>query len=274
MFAQKPTNSKPPNGPYNKPAQNSQDVQAKTTAQDKTTDQVDYVNSYQPPVQKTESKQEKKQEEKQPTQMPSKGKPQMPKTIQEPKIKVDKQNKSASKSNQGKPNKNEFTKADNGHDDKKNNKKNNKKNSEKLEEQNIFTLLGVEGGDQEEKEQFLDELQQVIWEDFLENDLPLLVTTAEKKDIDQILDDKDLNDLDKQDKIIQYLDKLIPDLEEIMLEKALELKEELVLERVAAMKKFYAGDQTKQNKISQAQELYNQNKWASGTKLLNQISSK
>lgn len=96
--------------------------------------------------------------------------------------------------------------------------------SESLEEQNIFELLGVADGSDEEKEEFLDELQQVIWEDFLENDVELLVTLEEKKQVDAILAKTDSNDLEKQEELVVYLEKLIPDLEEIMLEKALELK--------------------------------------------------
>lgn len=145
--------------------------------------------------------------------------------------------------------------------------------SEALETLNIFELLGVSDGSEQEKESFLDELQQVIWEDFLENDLDLLVTAEEKGQVDEILA-QDLPDLEKQEKIITMLEKVIPDLEEIMLEKALELKEDLVRERVASMKDFYQGDQAKLQQVGKAEDLINQGKWLSAAKILNQVHFK
>jgi hypothetical protein len=143
--------------------------------------------------------------------------------------------------------------------------------SEKLEDQNIFFLLGVEDGTTEEKERFLDELQQVVWEDFLENDLELLITTQEKERVDQILNNADLSDLDKQEQVLNYLSNLIPDLEEIMLEKALELKQEMVKERVEGMRQYYADKEEVLGKIDQAAQMFAQGKWSSGAKLLNQV---
>ncbi len=145
--------------------------------------------------------------------------------------------------------------------------------SEKLVDQNIFVLLGVTDGLKREKESFLEELQQVIWEDFLENDLELLVTSQEKQKIDQILANDELNDLQKQEEIIVFLDELIPDLEEILMEKALELKQELVQERVQSMRDLYAHDEEKNQQIQQAAQLFSQNKWRSGAEILNQISA-
>ncbi|MFO7719004.1 MAG: hypothetical protein R6W85_01020, partial [Gillisia sp.] len=104
-----------------------------------------------------------------------------------------------------------------------------------LEAQNIFDLLGVASGSDQEKESFLDELQQAIWEDFMENDLKVLVTDDEMKEVRAIMDKPGQSEIEKQEAVVNYLEKLIPDLEDIMLEKALELKEEMVKERVAGL---------------------------------------
>lgn len=143
---------------------------------------------------------------------------------------------------------------------------------EDLASQNIFELLGVNQGSDQEKESFLDELQQVIWEDFLDKDLELLVTSTEKQDVDQILADKNLDDLAKQEKIVTYLEKIIPDLEEIMLDKALQLKKELVGERVSAMQSSFTNDPPKLAQVEQAAWQIGQGKWRSGAKILNQLS--
>jgi hypothetical protein len=142
--------------------------------------------------------------------------------------------------------------------------------SQTLEDQNIFTLLGVDGSN-EEKEAFLDELQQVIWEDFLDRDVELLITAEEMVGLKAILDKKDMQPEDQQEEVLVYLDKLVPDLEAIMLEKALELKEDMVRERVAGMKEFYAGNQEALGKLSSAEAKMNDGQWKDAADLLNTI---
>lgn len=143
--------------------------------------------------------------------------------------------------------------------------------TQSLEDQNIFTLLGVEDGTEAEKEGFLDELQQVIWEDFLDNDVELLLTEQEMADLKLILDKKDVPDLQKQEEAVVFLEKLIPDLEEIMLEKALELKEAMVRERLAGLKDFYSNDPSKNEAITQAETAMNQGQWQDAAKTMNGI---
>lgn len=143
--------------------------------------------------------------------------------------------------------------------------------SEELEDQNIFYMLGVMDGTPEQRESFLDELQQVIWEDFLEYDVKLLITKEEQAQLDGILSGAAANELEKQEKIVVFLEKLVPDLEEIMLEKALELKEEMIRERVKGMKEYYKDKSEVVGQINKAEELLNTGKWYSGATVLNGI---
>jgi hypothetical protein len=143
--------------------------------------------------------------------------------------------------------------------------------SQALEDQNIFTLLGAEDGTDEQKEEFLDELQQVIWEDFIENDTNLLLTEEEMGELKKILNKEGVEELQKQEETVVYLEKLIPDLEQIMLEKALELKEDMVRERVAGLREFFSGDQAKQDKIQAAEQLMDQGKWLDAATALNAV---
>ncbi|MDQ3008059.1 MAG: hypothetical protein M3Q81_00510 [bacterium] len=145
---------------------------------------------------------------------------------------------------------------------------------ESLEAQNIFFLLGVTDGTEEEKESFLDELQQVIWEDFLEKDVELLLTDTEGVELKKIMDNpQNLGDSELQEAIVVYLEKLIPDLEEIMLEKALELKEELFRERIAAMKEQSADQPAVTDTLTQAESLLSENKWRQAAEQLNSQTS-
>lgn len=145
--------------------------------------------------------------------------------------------------------------------------------SESLEDQNIFFLLGVTDGSEEDKEKFLDELQQVIWEDFLEYDVKLLITNDEYTEFKKLLDEPSANDLEKQEKLVVYLEKLIPDLEEIMLEKALELKGDMFKERIAGMKEYHAANQDALDTINQAELMMAENKWRSAADVLNSIAA-
>lgn len=143
--------------------------------------------------------------------------------------------------------------------------------SESLEDQNIFYLLGVQDGTNEQKETFLDELQQVIWEDFLENDVQLLLTKEEFNQLQQMTSNDTKKPLLEQEAVVVYLEKLIPDLEEIMLEKALELKADLVKERIAGLKDLYAGKTSELQKMEEAESLLLQDKWLSAARLLNSL---
>jgi hypothetical protein len=141
--------------------------------------------------------------------------------------------------------------------------------SQSLEDQNIFFLLGITDGSEQEREEFLDELQQVIWEDFLGKDVELLVTSEELKAVEAIRAQEDLESVAKQEKIIEYLEKLIPDLEEIMLEKALELKADMMHERLAGMREFFADKPDTLIQIDAAEKMIAEEQWRSAAELLN-----
>lgn len=143
--------------------------------------------------------------------------------------------------------------------------------SQALEDQNIFFLLGVTEASETEREEFLDELQQVIWEDFLENDVELLVTEEEMTQLRQIMDKKELSALDQQEEIVIFLEKLIPDLEEIMLEKALELKADMVKERIGGMKEYYADQSEKMESLNRAESLIEDDQWREAAEVLNSV---
>jgi hypothetical protein len=145
--------------------------------------------------------------------------------------------------------------------------------SETLEDQNIFFLLGVRDGTDQQKEAFLDELQQVIWEDFLEFDVKLLITSDEMTQLQELLNSQTEKDLEKQEKIVIFLEKLIPDLEDIMLEKALELKEEMVRERASGLRQYYAEKPEKLQRLGEAEQLMDAGKWYSAAHLMNSLLS-
>lgn len=142
---------------------------------------------------------------------------------------------------------------------------------ESLENQNIFDMLGVRESTEAEREAFLDELQEVIWEDFLDRDVALLITDEEKQELEKIKAEHPGTTAESKEAIASYLEKLIPDLEEVMLEKALELKEDLFKERIADMRDYFVGKQTELDTISKAETQMGQQQWATATQTLNSL---
>lgn len=145
--------------------------------------------------------------------------------------------------------------------------------AEKIEEQNIFELLGVMDADSSEKEAFLDELQTALWEDFLDKDLALLVTESQLKEVRDLRAQTSLPENDRQEKLIKKVESLVPDIEDIMLEKALELKEEMVKERMAGMKEYFAAQSDKLAKIQEAETHISAGQWKTGAQLLNSLTA-
>jgi len=143
--------------------------------------------------------------------------------------------------------------------------------SESLEDQNIFDLLGISEADDTEKEQFLDELQQVIWEDFVDKDVELLLTEDELNEFKAISGHRSISEDDRQAEMIDYLEKLIPDLEKIMLEKALDLKEDMTRQRITEYLEHFQDNPASLEVMKQAQTFADAQQWRSVAKTLNAI---
>jgi hypothetical protein len=105
----------------------------------------------------------------------------------------------------------------------------------------------------------------------LENDVQLLLTEDEFQQFQSLSGDTSMSEDDRQAKMIEFLEKLIPDLEKIMLEKAIELKEELTRERITEYQDFYKADQAKLDKVNQALSLVDQNQWRTAALTLNSL---
>jgi hypothetical protein len=142
---------------------------------------------------------------------------------------------------------------------------------ENIEEQNIFDLLGVNDATDDEKESFLDELQQALWEDFLDRDLALLVSDEEMAEIEKIKADGSLDEDKKQTALINKIEEYVSDIEEIMMEKALELKEDMVLERVEGLRESLKQNGQDESRLNEAEEHLKQGHWQTGAQILNSL---
>jgi len=140
---------------------------------------------------------------------------------------------------------------------------------ESLAAQSIFEMLKIEDISAEEREQFLNELEDLIWQDFIESDLQLLLTREEYAKADAILKDAKSED-EKKEELLLYIEKLHPDIEEIMYEKALNLKEEMFYERVRKLEESNpSGESLKL--IQKAKEDAQSGLWRTAVDALNQL---
>lgn len=144
-------------------------------------------------------------------------------------------------------------------------------NAEDLESQNIFIMLGLDNLEQAEKEAFLTDLEKLIWDNFIDVELPLMLNTEEKNQAEQILADTGKTDDERKEALLVYLEKFIPDLEEVMYKKALSLKKDMFEERVNKMRK----QASEENNLSlmadldQIQELVGAGRYKTAVELLN-----
>ena len=142
---------------------------------------------------------------------------------------------------------------------------------EALENQNIFTMLDIKDQDETEREKFLEELENLIWDNFIEVELPLLLNSEEKNQADQILADTSKTEDERKEALLVYLEKFIPNLDEVMYKKALTLKKEMVEERLAKMRR-QADEEHNLNlmaDLDQIQELIKAGRYKTAVELLN-----
>jgi len=117
----------------------------------------------------------------------------------------------------------------------------------------------------------LADLEKLIWENFIEVELPLLLNSEEKAQADQILANNAKPEPERKEELLVYVEKFIPNLEEIMYKKALTLKKEMFEERIKKMRQ----QATEENNLSlvadldQIQELIAAGRYKTATELLN-----
>ncbi|MCL2109972.1 hypothetical protein FWH30_00035 [Microgenomates group bacterium] len=143
--------------------------------------------------------------------------------------------------------------------------------AQSLEQQNVFTLLGAESLTDEEKENFLERLNKAVWDDFLDNDVELLLTEEELVKLTDVIKKMEISDEEKQAEMEAFLMEVIPDLERILVEKALKLKKDLAWERMSGLEKMHAQDAGVLEKITQAKEKAGAEQWGETIALLAQV---
>lgn len=150
-----------------------------------------------------------------------------------------------------------------------------KEEKDSLDDVNMFWAMGSERIQDDEQEKTLDMLQDVIWQDFLEGDTKLILTSDEQEQLEILLREiryKSLSEAAEElEPVVEFLTKLIPDLEDILLEKALRLKSELLKERVSILRTRFAASDDSLTALSLAEVELDSGHYRRAIALLNEI---
>ena len=154
----------------------------------------------------------------------------------------------------------------------------------------FFELVGLTDLTDEEKDGRLREMEQNIFVDFMQNDLPALIDERQQEELDEFLKRDDAKPEDVMAKISEF----VPDVEDIIFAKSIEMKRAVILEylgtralimkeqkRLLENRQSPNPNQSLQEKVNnlervehdralleQALDLYKDGKWSEGVEIL------
>lgn len=144
--------------------------------------------------------------------------------------------------------------------------------SEAIQNMSIFDMLGVEGTE-EEKELFLTQIQDIIWQDVVETDLAPLLSDAELDEVEAFLSNDQKSDDEKRDHLFGLIIDKVPNAESVLLTRTMQLKSDLLMERLEGMKEYFKNDTAAQSKLAEAQKHIEMQQHGEAVALLNELSN-
>ncbi len=144
--------------------------------------------------------------------------------------------------------------------------------TETLHRLSIFEMLGVEGTE-EEKEEFLSEVQDVIWQDVVENDLAPILSDEEADNVHTLLNDEGIEQNTKRDYLFDLILKKVPQAEDVLLQRTLQLKSDLLHERLHGMQEYFSNNAASMQKLQTAHQLIENQDLDAAVAILNELSA-
>lgn len=140
-----------------------------------------------------------------------------------------------------------------------------------FEQVDIFTVLGV-AQDDPDREAFLQQMEEAIWEEIVENELSDKMSDADLDQIEAILNEEDTTMSEKRDKLFGMLVGKIPQFEVVVREYTMSAKRDLLFERLEGLKEFYAQDAAKLEQVNKADALFGEGQFTACVIALNAIT--
>lgn len=123
-----------------------------------------------------------------------------------------------------------------------------------LDQIDVFTLLGMTGSE-EEKAEFLAQMQQTVWTQVVEEEILPTLTQAQITEVENIMADDSVELEESKGKVFAYLLKTTPDLPELLKEKILEFKGEILVSRIEGLRERYQGNPSELQRLDSIEQM-------------------
>jgi hypothetical protein len=121
-----------------------------------------------------------------------------------------------------------------------------------FEQLDIFTVLGV-AQDDPDREAFLQQMEEAIWEEIVENELSDKLGETELAQIETILNDEAASAEEKRDHLFGMLVDKVPNFEKVVRDYTMAAKRDLLSERLEGTKEYYSQTSPNADKLSQVE---------------------
>lgn len=141
--------------------------------------------------------------------------------------------------------------------------------AQQLATMDIFSLLGIENASDEEREMFLNQLQDAIWEEVVEDELLEKLTEEEVNSIEQTVNDENMSADDKRNALFSMLSDKVPNLEERLADSTNQLKFDLLGERVDGLREYYKDKPDQLSVLDQVEQMVESGNVTEAVNMLN-----
>lgn len=134
----------------------------------------------------------------------------------------------------------------------------------------IFTLLGIDGTDGE-KETLVQDLEHTIWQSVMDEVYVNQFTDEEFEQIEDILDNEDLTEAQRQERVRALLAPKVPDLEQRLIAKTEEVKRGMLKSRLEGLMTHHRGNAAALQTLRMASDMFAQSRYADCLRLINSL---
>lgn len=143
-----------------------------------------------------------------------------------------------------------------------------------LQPLDIFQILGYTGSDEGQKNQILEEAQNLLLEDLVETDLPSRLSPEDTAKAKQLLTDQSQSLEQRQTQLLGMLHEKVTDLDHLLMDKTAQMKMDVMEERINDLKQQLSSDAFASQQLSQAELWFRRENFAEALRILDAVSTR
>ncbi len=143
-----------------------------------------------------------------------------------------------------------------------------------LQSMDIFQLLGYAGTDEVEKNQILEEAQNLLIQDLVDTDLVTRLSPEDLSQAKQMLTDELKPMIARQTDLLAWLHEKVADLDQILLDKTAQMKHEVLEEFLNDLKQRYAQEAFASQQLAQAELWFHRENYAEALRILQSVAAR